>query len=118
MSRLFGPFSVTRSRVSLRDCACAEKTAGAETAALAASAEADLRKSRRFIETLPIGPMALGTVFKRHARSARRAVAQAQALGLSYGIERDRESAGAFAGTRRRALHTMRLDSANFYALF
>src|SRR3954453_15490038 len=56
MFRLFGPFSVKRSRVFLRDCACAERTAGAETAALAASSEADLRKSRRFIENSPDRP--------------------------------------------------------------
>ena len=31
MSRLFGPFSVTRSSVSLRDWALADKTAGAVT---------------------------------------------------------------------------------------
>src|SRR3954452_12994270 len=56
MSRLFGPFSDRRSNVSLRDCACAEKTAGAVTALLAASADADLRKSRRFIENSPGQP--------------------------------------------------------------
>src|SRR3954469_19071326 len=77
MSRLFGPFSVTRSRVSLRDCACAERTAGAETAALAASAEADLRKSRRFIENSPDRPdgaegqSSSGMPDRRGARSRR-----------------------------------------------
>jgi hypothetical protein len=54
MSRLLGPLSETISRVSWRDCALAgENTAGADTAVLAARADADFRKSRRFIEASP-----------------------------------------------------------------
>src|SRR5579862_4302168 len=50
MSRLFGPFSVSKSSVSWRDCALAgDQIAGAGTAAAAVIAVIDLRKSRRFM---------------------------------------------------------------------
>src|SRR5262245_21939427 len=50
MSKLFGPISVTNSRVSCRDCALAgEKTAGAGRALAAAMAVTDFRNSRRFM---------------------------------------------------------------------
>src|SRR4051812_46127042 len=118
MSRLFGPFSVTRSKVSLRDCACAEKTAGAVTAALAASADADLRKSRRFIESSPDRP---GWSMRQSSSGVpdRRGVRSHEAKRLFELVESeefaDREPPGQFAGIR--ALHTMHLYSANFYAL-
>jgi hypothetical protein len=55
MSMLLGPLSETISIVSLRDCALAEEmTDGPETAAVAANAVADLRKSRRFMTNLPM----------------------------------------------------------------
>src|SRR6266700_1701606 len=117
MSRLFGPFSVTRSNVSLRDCAFAEKTAGAVTALLAANADADLRKSRRFIENSPGQPRwSDETVFKRRARSVRRAVAAPKALfGLLESEElADRERLANSCVFR--LLHTMRIYSAKFYA--
>src|SRR5258708_32809347 len=102
MSRLFGPFSVTRSNVSLRDCAFAEKTAGAVTAVLAASADADLRKSRRFIENSPDRPRwSDETVFKRRARWAWRAVAAAKAL---LGLLESRKLAGSEQAVKPRAL--------------
>ena len=51
---LFGPLSETISSVSCRDCALAgEKIAGVGKAALAATADADLRKSRRFMVSPP-----------------------------------------------------------------
>src|SRR5580658_315687 len=51
MSRLFGPFSVISSRVSLRACALAgDQIAGADTALAAVSAVIDFKNSRRFIE--------------------------------------------------------------------
>jgi hypothetical protein len=50
---LFGPLSETTSSVSWRLCALAgEKIAGAES--VAATADAGLRKSRRFIESLRV----------------------------------------------------------------
>jgi hypothetical protein len=59
----------------------AEKTTGAEIALLAASADADLRKSRRFIENSPDQPRwSDETVFKPRARWAWRAVAAAKPL--------------------------------------
>src|SRR5215469_6376134 len=52
MSRLLGPLSETISKVSWRDCALAEEnTSGAGTAVLAARADTDFRKSRRFMES-------------------------------------------------------------------
>src|SRR5678815_5298732 len=52
MSRLFGPLSEMISKVSCRLCAfAAENTAGAATPA--ATAETDLRKSRRFMCRAP-----------------------------------------------------------------
>src|SRR5437879_9077434 len=117
MSRLFGPFSVTRSNVSLRDCALAEKTAGADTALLAASADADLRKSRRFIENSPGQPRwSDETVFKRRARSVRRAVAAPKAL---FGLLESEELADRERQAKPRVfrfLHTMMIYSAEFYA--
>jgi hypothetical protein len=54
MSRLFGPLSETISSVSWRDWALAgDQIAGAGTAAAAETAVIDLRKSRRFIVSLP-----------------------------------------------------------------
>src|SRR5580704_16652849 len=51
MSRLFGPFSVISSSVSLRACALAgDQIAGADTALAAVSAVTDFKNSRRFIE--------------------------------------------------------------------
>src|SRR5258708_2534295 len=117
MSRLFGPFSVTRSNVSLRDCAVAEKTVGAVTALLAASADADLRKSRRFIENSPDRRQWSGeTVFKRRARWAWRAVAAPKALFGLLNRRNLRVANRQVAPYAFRLLHTMHLYSAKFYA--
>src|SRR5262245_15927862 len=54
MSMLLGPLSETISSVSWPDCALAgDQIAGADTALPAATAVIDLRKSRRFIASLP-----------------------------------------------------------------
>src|SRR6516162_11095958 len=70
MSKLLGPLSVTKSNVSWRDCAFAgENTAGADTMVAPASAAADLRKSRRFMEASGCFFAAFGSyALKGHAR--------------------------------------------------
>jgi hypothetical protein len=58
MSMLFGPLSETTSKVSRRDCACAEdQTAGAETPPpTSAVAAVDFRNVRRSILKLLLAP--------------------------------------------------------------
>src|SRR5215510_12681905 len=66
MSMLFGPLSETISSVSWRDCALAgEKIAGADRTEPAASAVADLRNSRRFIEASQLVIQSLGLLPQR-----------------------------------------------------
>src|SRR3954467_8120737 len=71
MSMLLGPLSETISSVSWRDCALAgDQMAGADTAPPAANADADFRKSRRFIKPSPGHRMATGSLRKGRANSA------------------------------------------------
>src|SRR5665647_160469 len=92
MSRLLGPFSVTRSSVSLRDCASAEKIAGAEIAVPAANAVADLKNSRRFIENLP--KMHWEVFRKCHAR-IRRVAGSSEVIEIKQLIKMARKIASA-----------------------
>src|ERR1700722_12029334 len=115
MSRLFGPLSETISRVSWRDCALAgDHTAGAAGSAVpAAIAVIDLRNSRRFIDSLPLGAaggVPQGPCQSRTPRGRRRDSAQAvEAAGVMT-------MSGALRGERvgRLPLHTIRRRRSNF----
>src|SRR6266852_6351330 len=106
MSRLLGPLSETISYVSARVCALAgEKTAGAVTAVLAATAVIDLRNSRRFMATSRNYPWEI--IRKGRAKSRR------DAQNMQFV-----DSAGGFDNSRGEActagpgeLHTIREKS-------
>ena len=77
---LFGPLSETISSVSCRACALAgDKIAGAVTAPLAATAPADFKKSRRFMEGSRCWKRGISGLRVRKARASRRTHAVAAA---------------------------------------
>src|SRR5688572_4885004 len=105
MSKLFGPYSVTTSRVSWRACALAgDHTAG--MAAPTAAALADLRKSRRFIDPLP--RLAIRPASARVVPESGRVWAEAEAFDRANEMG-DTTCPGGVE--QRPVLHTIRISS-------
>src|SRR5580704_625879 len=99
MSRLFGPLSLTISRVSWRDWALAgDQTAGAGNRLPAATAVIDLRNSRRFMAAS--GPVRV----RSEGESARAVPARRRAPAGWQGLARleKNQAAGGSAKPPRR----------------